>query len=153
MANKSNDERKAEVVEQVSTLSSLYTTNDSNDNDNATDTQEVGWKSRLDKSMISLEQQTREFNKKLQPQMSSINKLINAELNDMQTKESQLGEQFKNKLDEYKKVSLFTNRRRVTFIYFFLFTHSPSPQYTNRPRNNLNSSRRNIVSLLRIQSY
>jgi len=54
--------------------------------------------------MISLEQQTREFNKKLQPQISNINKLINAELHDMQSKKSQLGEQFKNKLDEYKKV-------------------------------------------------
>ena len=102
MANKSNDECTAGMVEQAST-----TTSSLHNDDTATDTQEVGWKTRLDKSMISLEQQTREFNKKLQPQMSSINKLINAELNDMQTKESQLGEQFKNKLDEYKKVSLF----------------------------------------------
>ena len=98
MANKSNDECKAETVEQLSTTSSLH-------DDPAVNTQE-GWKSRLDKSMISLEQQTREFNKKLQPQMSNINKLISAELNDMQTKKSQLVEQFKSKLDEYKKVSL-----------------------------------------------
>ena len=103
MANKSNDERKAEMVEQVSTMSSLHITND-NDTIAAADTRD-GWKSRLDKSMISLEQQTREFNKKLQPQMSNINKLITVELNDIQTKKSQLGEQFKSKLDEYKKVS------------------------------------------------
>ena len=102
MANKSNDECKAETIEQVSTTtSSLHNTNGT-----AADTQEVGWKSRLDKSMISLEQQTREFNKKLQPQISNINKLISSELHDMQSKKSQLGEQFKNKLDEYKKVSL-----------------------------------------------
>ena len=100
MANKSNDECKAGVVEQVSTTtSSLHDTNDN-------DTQEVGWRSRLDKSMISLEQQTHEFNKKLQPQISNINKLITTELHDVQSKKSQLGEQFKNKLDEYKKVSL-----------------------------------------------
>ena len=102
MANKSNDECTAEMVEQVSTTSSLHNTND---NDTTTDTQEGTWKSRLDKSMISLEQQTREFNKKIQPQISNIDKLIATELHDMQSKESQLGEQFKSKLDEYKKVS------------------------------------------------
>ena len=96
MANKSNDECKAEMAEQVSTTSSLH--------DTAADTRD-GWKSRLDKSMISLEQQTREFNKKLQPQLSNIEKLITTELDDIQTKKSQLGEQFENKLDEYKKVS------------------------------------------------
>ena len=76
IANKSNDECEAEMVEQVSTAS-RFAVHDTNDNDDATtNTQKVGWKSRLDKSMISLEQQTREFNKKLQPQMSNINKLI-----------------------------------------------------------------------------
>ena len=118
MANKSNDECTAEMVEQVSTTSSLH---DTNDNDNtATATQEVGWKSRLDKSMISLEQQTREFNKKLQPQISNINKLITAELYDVQTKESQLVEQFKNKLNEYKKVSL---QRVGVELYLYRSTH------------------------------
>jgi len=101
MANKSNDECKAETIEQVSTTtSSLHNTNGT-----AADTQEVGWKSRLDKSMIYLEQ-TCEFDQKVQPQLSNVNKLISAELEDIQTKKSQLGEQFKNKLDEYKKVSL-----------------------------------------------
>ena len=97
MAN-NNDECTAEMV------SSLHITNDNNDTA-ATDTQE-GWKSRLDKSKISLERQTREFNKKVQPQISNINKLITAELYEIQSKKSQLGEQFKSKLDEYKKVSL-----------------------------------------------
>jgi len=104
MANKSNDECKAETVEQVSRTSRLH---DTNDNDTATaDTQEVDWRARLDKSMISLEQQTREFNKKVQPQISNINKLMTTELHEIEPKKSQLGEQFKNKLDEYKKVSL-----------------------------------------------
>ena len=99
MANKSNDECTTDMVEQASTTtSSLHITNDNNDT--------KGWKSRLDKSMISLEQQTREIDQKLQPQISNINKLITTELHDVQSKKSQLGEQFKNKLDEYKKVSL-----------------------------------------------
>ena len=101
MANKNNDECKAGMVEQVSTtMSSLHI---ANGNDNG-DTK--GWRSRLDKTMISLEQQTLEFSKKLQPQMSNINKLITAELHEIEPKGSQLGEQFKSKLDEYKKVSL-----------------------------------------------
>jgi len=113
MTNKNNDECK--VVEQVSaTTSSLHNTND---NDNAADTQD-SWKSRLDKSLTSLEQQTREFNKKLQPQMSNINKLITTELHDIHTKESQLGEQFKNKLDEYKKVSLGEAATSFLLIHF-----------------------------------
>ena len=138
------------MVEHVSTTSSIHNTI-------AADTQEVGWKSRLDKSMISLEQQTREFNKKLQPQISNINKLISSELDDMQSKKSQLGEQFKNKLDEYKKVS-FMSRRRVTFVRY-ISIHSQinllsiSLYIYYMPRNSLNSSRRNIASLLRIQSY
>ena len=103
MANKSNDECTSEMVEQVSTTSRLH---DNAADYTATNNTQEGWRSRLDKSMISLEQQTRELNKKLQPQMSNINKLITAELYDVQTKESQLGEHFKSKLDEYKEVSL-----------------------------------------------
>ena len=103
MANRSSN------VEQVSTMSSLHITND---NDNIADIQE-DWKARLDKSTISLEQQTREFNKKIQPQISGIEKLISAELHEMQSKDNQLGEQFKSKLDEYKKVSLTC---RVAFV-------------------------------------
>ena len=121
MANKSNEERKVEMVEQVSTTtSSLHNTNDNDDN--AADIQE-DWKSRLDKSMISLEQQTREFNKKIQPQISNINKLITVELNEIETKDNKLGEQFKSKLDEYKKVSLTCRVAFVRSTLIFSLTH------------------------------
>ena len=124
MANESNDEYETEVVEQVSTMSDLR---DINDNDNTTNTQKVGWKTRLDKSMISLEQHTREFNKKLQPQLSNINKLITAELHEIEPKKSRLGEQFKSKLDEYKKVSLQRIGDELYLYRSTLITHPSAP--------------------------